>query len=109
MAASFGVHHEWGKLREVIIGISPAEDFVIYHDETMRWLPPKSAELSRHHAGKRLIDIEPDLARRIEAQVDMLAELVAREGVIVHRPERLANAERSFLAPNGEGSQLFPR
>jgi len=26
MAAAFGAHHEWGRLREVVIGISPAHD-----------------------------------------------------------------------------------
>jgi len=45
MAAGFGVHHEWGKLREVIIGISPAEDFVVFHEESMRWQVPAEAEL----------------------------------------------------------------
>jgi len=29
----FGAHHEWGKLSEVVIGISPAEDFVVFHEE----------------------------------------------------------------------------
>ena len=47
-----------------------------------------------------------DASRR---QADALAELVAREGVTVHRPERLRGVERTFLAPNGEGAQLFPR
>ena len=34
---------------------------------------------------------------------------MAREGVTVHRPQRLEGEERTFLAPNGEGAQLFPR
>ena len=34
---------------------------------------------------------------------------MAREGVTVHRPERLKGDERTFLAPNGEGAQLFAR
>jgi hypothetical protein len=37
----FGAHHEWGKLREVVIGISPAEDFVVFHEESQRWLLPE--------------------------------------------------------------------
>jgi len=109
MAAGFGVHHEWGKLREVIIGISPAEDFVVFHEESMRWQVPAEAEFSRKHAGRRLIELDRDWAHRIERQADALAELVAREGVTVHRPERLQGDERTFLAPNGEGAQLFPR
>ena len=105
----FGAHHEWGKLREVVIGISPAEDFVVFHEPSQRWLLPPGDAFSREHAGRRLIDIDADLARRIERQIDALAELVAREGVTVHRPERLRGEERTFLAPNGEGAQLFVR
>lgn len=107
--AGFGAHHEWGKLREVVIGLSPAEDFVVFFEESQRWLTPEGAAFSRQHAGRRLVDIDPDRAKRIERQVDALAELVAREGVIVHRPERLQGEERTFMAPNGEGAQLFPR
>jgi N-dimethylarginine dimethylaminohydrolase len=109
MAMRFGAHHEWGKLREVVIGISPAEDFVIFHEESMRWQTPEEAEFSRKYAGRRLIELDPDWARKIEQQVDALAERVAREGVTVHRPERLKGRERTFLAPNGEGAQLYAR
>ena len=40
MTLTFGVHHEWGKLREVVIGISPAEDFVVFYEDSQRWLVP---------------------------------------------------------------------
>lgn len=105
----FGAHHEWGKLREVVIGLSPAEDFVIFHEASQRWLAPGADVFCRTHNGQRLIDIDPGRARRIERQVEALAELVAREGVTVHRPQRLEGRERTFLAPNGEGCQLFAR
>ncbi|TAJ40939.1 MAG: amidinotransferase [Reyranella sp.] len=105
----FGAHHEWGKLREVVIGISPAEDFVVFYEESQRWLVPPGDAFSRQHAGRRLIDVDPERAHRIERQVEALAELVAREGVTVHRPQRLEGEERTFLAGNGEGAQLFPR
>lgn len=109
VSSGFGAHHEWGRLREVVIGISPAEDFVVFHDETMRWQTPAEAAFSRQYVGRRLIDIEPEWARRMEQQVDALAEFVARQGITVHRPDRLAGVHRTFLAPNGEGMQLFPR
>jgi glycine amidinotransferase len=109
MASAFGVHHEWGKLSEVVIGISPAEDFVVFYEDSQRWLVPPGDAFSRKHAGRRLIDIDAERAGRIERQVDALAERVAREGVTVHRPQRLEGDERTFLAPNGEGAQLFPR
>ena len=105
----FGAHHEWGQLREVVIGISPAEDFVVFHEPSQRWLTSDGAAFCRAHVGQRLIDVDPARAKRIEGQVDALAELVARQGVTVHRPERLKGEERTFMAPNGEGAQLFPR
>ena len=105
----FGAHHEWGTLREVVIGISPAEDFVIFEEASMRWMVEDVRDFCRRNAGRRLIDIGADWAKRCERQVDALAELVARAGVTVHRPERLRDPERTFLAPNGEGAQLFPR
>ncbi|MBS0523829.1 MAG: amidinotransferase [Proteobacteria bacterium] len=107
--AGFGAHHEWGKLRKAVIGISPAEDFVVFHEESMRWQVPPEDEFSRKHAGRRLFELDPEWAHRMERQVDALAERVAREGVTVHRPERLRGVERTFLAPNSGGTQLFPR
>lgn len=103
----FGAHHEWGTLRDVVIGISLAEDLVVFHEDSCRWLTPEALEFSRRHAGQRLLDIDPEWANRVERQVEALAELLAREGVAVHRPQRLKGEERTFLAPNGEGAQLF--
>jgi len=106
---AFGAHHEWGKLREVVIGISPDEDFVVFHEKSQRWLMPSADAFCRKYAGQRQIDIDPERTLRIERQIEALAELVAREGVTVHRPERLQGEERTFMAPNGEGAQLFAR
>lgn len=105
----FGAHHEWGRLREAVIGISPAEEYVVFHEDSQRWLSASAEAFSREHAGKRLIDVDAEQARQIQRQVDGLAELVAREGVTVYRPERLQGENRRFLAPNGEGTQLFAR
>jgi N-dimethylarginine dimethylaminohydrolase len=107
--AGFGAHHEWGKLREVVIGISPAEDFVVFHEPSQRWLTPEGDRFCRAHKGRHLLDVDPERARLMERQVDALADLVARQDVIVHRPQRLEGEERTFMAPNGEGAQLFPR
>jgi N-dimethylarginine dimethylaminohydrolase len=104
-----GVHHEWGTLREVVVGTCPAEDLVVFHEDSQRWLTPQGAEFSRKHAGRCLIDVDPQRARRTERQVDAFAELLIKEGVTVHRPERLQGEERIFMAPNGEGAQLFAR
>jgi N-dimethylarginine dimethylaminohydrolase len=81
----------------------------VFHEDSQRWLLAEGEKLSRAHKGQRLIDVDPERARHIERQVEALAELVAREGVTVHRPQRLEGEERTFLAPNGEGAQLFAR
>src|SRR5215468_1409560 len=107
--ASFGVHHEWDKLKEVVVGIAPAQDLVVFHEDSQRWLVPPGDEFSRKHTGRRLVDIDAARAERIERQVEGLAELLAGEGVTVKRPQVLDGAERTFLAPNGEGGQLFVR
>ena len=104
-----GIHHEWGKLREVVIGICPADALVVFYEESQRWLTPEAADFARKHARRQLLDVDPEKAKRIELQVDALAELLDRQGVKVHRPERLQGEERTFMAPNGEGGQLFAR
>ncbi|MBS0520815.1 MAG: amidinotransferase [Proteobacteria bacterium] len=104
-----GVHYEWGRLCEAVVGTAPADDIVVFHEDSQRWLEPAAAEFSRAHAGRRLVDVDAEFARRIELQIEGLAALLQREGVTVHRPERLREAERQFLAPLGEGLQLLAR
>lgn len=106
---AFGVHQEWGRLREAAVGVALADDIVLFHESSQRWLAPAAAEFVRRHAGRRLVEVDPALAGRIEKQAEALAALLEREKVTVHRPEPLRDAERTFLAPNGEGSQLFVR
>ena len=104
-----GIHHEWDRLREAIVGIAPADEIVLCHEESQRWLSPSAAAVCKAHTGRRLIEIDAERARRTETQTEELAALLQREGIAVHRPERLQGAERHFLAPNGEGAQFFPR
>ena len=103
------MHHEWDRLREAIVGLAPASEIVLFHEESQRWLTPSAAAVFQAHAGRRLIEVDAECARRIETQIEKLATLLQREGIVVHRPEQLQGIERHFLAPNGEGTQLFPR
>ncbi len=105
----FGAHHEWGTLREAVIGQAPAGDIVVFHDDTARWMPPPLAAFARAHAGRRLVDVDPGWAMRCERQFEALAERVAQEGVTVHRPERLDGVYRTYLSPGAQGRQMFVR
>ena len=102
---SFGAHHEWGKLREVVIGISPAEDFVVFHEDVATLAAAGRRPVQPRPPGPPPDRRRPPAAHRAPGR--RLAELVAREGVR-HRPQRRGE-ERTFMAPNGEGAQLFPR
>jgi N-dimethylarginine dimethylaminohydrolase len=105
-----GVEFEWGSLREAIVGIVPADQFVVLEwAEYLRWLSPEWQALVREHAGRRLIDVAPETAKRMEQQVDGFARVLTERGVRVHRPQRLAPPVSRYLAPNEEGGQLYSR
>ena len=71
----------------------------------LRWLAPEWQALVREHGGRRLSDIDPDAAERMEREVDGFARTLAEHGVTVHRPEVLRPPESEYLAPHGEGGQ----
>ncbi len=103
-------HHEWGTLEEAIVGISPAGDFVIPHWYAgLTFMGPDFKKLSEQYGRQRMIDVKPDWAHSIEAQVDGFADLLVRLGVVVHRPTRLEPLEATYLTPAAEGAQLYPR
>jgi glycine amidinotransferase len=105
-----GVDHEWGRLREAIVGIAPRDGFVVMSwAPYLRWLGPEWQALVREHGGRRLSDIDPDAAERMEHEVDGFARTLAEHGVAVHRPGLLRPPESEYLAPREEGGQLYPR
>ena len=108
--SGFLCHHEWGTLKEAIVGISPKEDFVIpiWYDG-LDFMPPKFKKLSCEHGGQRLFDVDPDFATALESEVDQLAAVLAANGVVVHRPTRLHPPESTYLTAKAEGAQIFPR
>lgn len=95
-------YHEWGVLREAVVGTSPRHAFVLprWSAEVASWAGPEFAALCRRHGGRRLVDVAPDLALRMERQADGFAARLEGYGVRVHRA-----ASRE---PEG-ASSLFPR
>ncbi len=108
---SVHVHHEWGELREGIVGMQRPGTFVIppYY-EGLRWMEGRMLELSQQHGGKRLVDVDPEFDGALTRQSDALAQLLEERGVKVHRPEPL-DAETIATSPGGfySGIQIFPR
>jgi len=97
---SIGLQNEWGKLREVIIGVLP-EDSVVptpTHFCYRYYKGQPTLELFKQHQGKPLKDIVPDRLEGTAAQLEGLAKTYQKAGVKVHRARPWTKEEQEFLA-----------
>lgn len=108
-----GVHHEWDRLTEAVVG-RPL-DFAFPSDPegtqaALSFLPRGFGELGRHAAGRRWSQADPDGYARCAAQLDALSAFLTARGVLVHRPTELTEAEQSLFAELSQVSlQIFVR
>ena len=103
-------HHEWGALKKAIVGISPVDEFVIpYYYDGLDFMPDRFRKLSQQHGGEHLAKVQPTFAQALQTEVDSFAKLLSDEGIEVVRPEVLAVPESTYLTPQAEGAQLYPR
>lgn len=102
-----GVYNEWGKLREVFLGI---EDDTIEpaYVPSLVWLPPDGVDALNKYAGKSSREVFPKVMADVSSQIDALAAVLEKEGVIVHRlkPMRFPE-EKDFLTGIQKGNMLF--
>lgn len=108
MSARVSVHHEWGALEEVVVGLQP-RDYTVVPDALpdLACLNELWIRLVEEHGGERLVDVDARLATALEEQADRYAELLEGRGVKVHRPKLLEGAETEYLAIGT--LLLFPR
>lgn len=102
---SVSVNHEWGTLKEVIVG--RGEDMVLpsYCDAVSFIYDPKYIEMMKKDGGKPIGEVEPESAKMVIEQINGLAKVLKQRGVIVHRPRRLTNpAEKRYMADVQKGS-----
>ncbi|MFB7480534.1 amidinotransferase [Streptomyces anulatus] len=110
---SVGVHREWDRLAEVVVG-RPL-DFAFPSDPAgtqaaLSFLPRGFGELGRHAAGRRWSQADPDGYARCAAQLDSLAAFLTARGVLVHRPTELTEAEQNlFVELSPVSLQIFVR
>src|SRR4051794_10616180 len=85
-ASTVSVNHEWGALREVIVGVQPRGTMVIptWYDG-FSWMGVEFKRLCQEMGGRRLAVVDPAFDLSLERQTDALAELLTRRGVRVHR------------------------
>jgi glycine amidinotransferase len=103
------VHHEWGKLKEVIVGIG--DDLVVpSYYEGLSYFGSQQIEEMKKYGGSKLNDIHPKLAKRVIEQANGLAKVLEDRGVIVHRCHLLHPEEKKYLDDVQKGLMpLFPR
>lgn len=105
------VNHEWGALKEVIIG--RGEDLYIpdMSDQIEKLeADPALKDLIRKNAGKKFADLDPEGSKKIIEQIDRLAEILEKRGVVVHRNYLYTPEQLDYLwGLQKGGSLLFAR
>lgn len=101
------VHHEWGKLEEVIVGIG--EDLVIpsYSEYASFIYDPKYIDMMKEYGGVKAMELEPEQTKEAIKQINRLAEVLKDKGIIVHRSHLLKSQEKKCLEYVQKGSMLF--
>ncbi|MDP8276807.1 MAG: hypothetical protein RAO92_10465 [Candidatus Euphemobacter frigidus] len=104
---NIGVYNDWGKLREVVIGIE---------DETVEpeWVPAlgflsKSAqEQSKKYGGKKTLDVLPENIKEIRSEIEGLVNTLEKRGVTVHRTKPMRHEEElAYLDSVQKGNHSF--
>lgn len=102
-----GVYNEWGKLREVVIGI---EDNTVVPDyvPALRWASKEARADFKNHGGKRSIDVDRKRILRLRKQINNHAKLLEKLGVKVNRTKPMRYMEeKEYLANVQRGAMLF--
>lgn len=111
------VTHEWGRLKEVIVGRA---DTVRLPDLTgldpaflnakFTWATDVLRGQLSSCRGQPWREVNPETAGRAEEQMENLVRFLQTRGIVVHRPRPLTEEEEGFLKEYGTFSnQLFPR
>jgi len=99
-----GVHHEWGKLREVIVGIGDDLYYPSYNEAVSFFYEPDHIEGMKLYGGTDAREIDAKGVREAKDQINYLARVLDSLGVVVHRSRRLAPEEMKFLENIQKGS-----
>ena len=103
------VHHEWGTLKEAIVGIGESM-IVPPWSEEYAYLDSKSQDFVRQYQGRRMAEADPAGYDKMLRQMDHFVAVLESRGVIVHRPRPATPHELDYLSEIGQGiCQLFTR
>jgi len=110
--AKINVTHEWGELKEVILGRPLDETDRIFDwtpgmDEEFSHVKPETFEWLKANAGKPWKEADPELFAKINDQVDNFVATVEKHGVKVHQPPHVERGDAEYI--NSGVEQVWPR
>lgn len=104
------VHHEWGALKEVVVGVPNIRIPSKLAEAPKRFLPDASIAYLEKNAGKRLEEVDPELNAKFIEQVDGIIAILKGRGIIVHQLKKMLPSEEAYLAEmNDTVMQTYPR
>ncbi len=104
------VHHEWGKLREAVVGLPAGRFPRSIPPSGLNTMPASTIAFIEQHRGKLLSEADPELFRRGIDQVNAAMRLLESRGITVHQARQLEPHEDAYLADLVDGSvQHFVR
>lgn len=103
------VHHEWGTLKEAVVGTAVSLRVPNWSDE-YEFLTPEIQQFVKDNQAKLMKEAAPDWYDQSVSQMDSLVALLEARGVIVHRAKPLTADEEDFLRQYKAGiQQCFTR
>lgn len=109
MVHDIGVYHEWGTLKEAIVGTAESVRIPLWSDEYI-FLTGDIQQFIKTNQGKFLTDADPAAYDRTITQIDALIGFLEGRGVIVHQSKPFTSDEESFMENFKVGTQqIFTR
>lgn len=103
------VHHEWGTLKEAVVGTAVSLCVPNWSDE-YEFVTPEIQQFIKDNQGKLLKEASPEWYGQSVSQMDNLVGLLEARGVVVHRAKPLTPDEEDFMRDYKAGiQQCFTR
>jgi len=104
---AIGVYNDWGKLREVVIGI---EDDTVEPEwmSALRFLSKEGIEGAKKYGGRKTAEVFPENVKKIREEIEGLVSTLEKRGVIVHRTKPVTHEEvKTYLDNVQKGNHSF--
>lgn len=103
-------HHEWGTLKEVLIGAANLRIPTQIPAASKKYLPAAALDFMAKNAGRRFQEAAPEMQIKYENQIDAIIKILRDRGIKVHQVKKHTPAEEAYLSElNDTVLQTFAR